>query len=248
MPILRHALPALLLTAVLPGSGWAEMTADERAEFRAEVRAYLMENPELLTEMVAILDSREQDAASARDGRTIAEKSAEIFEDGFSFVRGNPDGDVTIVAFLDYQCGYCKRAHPDMMELLAGDAGVRLIVKELPILGPGSDYAARAAVSTLIVAGPEAYGALNDRLLRVKGQMTEEIVADAIEASGADRAAVIAGMGDPEVTRRIEATRALAQALAIEGTPTFVLGERMVRGYAPIAAMREMVDEARAGG
>ncbi|MBP7242458.1 DsbA family protein [Amaricoccus sp.] len=244
----RLALPALLLTACLPGSGWAEMTSDERAEFRAEVRAYLLENPDVLNEMVALLDARERETAAARDDQIIAEKAAEIFDDGFSFVRGAPDGDVTIVAFLDYQCGYCKRAHPEVLDLLAGDPGIRLVVKELPILGPVSEYASRAAISTLIVAGPEAYGALNDRLLRVKGQLTEELIDAAVAKSGADAEAVRAGMDAPEVTRRIEATRAIAGDLAIQGTPSFVFGNRMVRGYAPLAAMREMVAEVRADG
>lgn len=248
MPILRHALPALLLTAALPGSGWAEMTSDERAEFRAEVRAYLLDNPEILTEMVGILEARETDAAGSRDTRLIAENSAAIFDDGFSFVAGNPEGDVTVVAFFDYQCGFCKRAHPEVVDLLASDGNIRLIIKEFPILGPGSELAARAAISTLMNAGPEAYLALNDRLLRAKGQITEEIVGAAIEAVGADRAAVMAGMNDPEVTRRIEATRALAQALAIEGTPTFVFGDRMLRGFAPIDTMRGMVADVRAAG
>lgn len=248
MPSFRHALPALLLTACLPGSGWAEMTADERAEFRDEVRAYLIENPEVLNEMVAILDARERDAAVERDDRLIAERSVDIFDDGFSYVRGNPEGDVTVVAFLDYQCGYCKRAHPEVMDLLAADSGLKLVVKEFPILGPNSEYAARAAVSTLILAGPDAYAALNDRLLRLKGQLSEEIVRDAIAEAGADPDAVIAGMDAPEVTRRIEATRALATDLSIQGTPSFVFGDQMVRGYAPLAAMRDIVAEVRAGG
>ncbi|MBP7001103.1 DsbA family protein [Amaricoccus sp.] len=244
----RLALPALLLSACLPGSGWADMTADERSEFREEVRAYLLENPDVLNEMVAILDARERDAAAARDDKVLADKAAEIFDDGFSYVRGNPEGDVTVVAFLDYQCTYCKRAHPEVMDLLDGDSGLKVVVKELPILGPTSEYASRAAIATLIVAGPEAYGALNDRLLRHKGQLSEAIIDEEVAETGADLAAVRAAMGTPEVTRRIEATRAVAGDLAIEGTPTFVVGDRLVRGYAPLAAMRDMVADARAGG
>lgn len=242
----RSLIPALLLTAALPGSGWAEMTAGEREEFRAEVRAYLLENPEVLNEMVALIESRQREAEAAGDVGRLAASSQAVFDDGFSFVGGNPEGDVTVVAFLDYQCGYCRRAHPDVAELVASDGGVRLIVKEFPILGPASEQAARAAISTLISAGPEAYAALNDRLLRLEGQLTDARIDATLAEVGVDPAAVRAGMDDPEVTRRIEATRTLAQTLEIQGTPSFVFEDRMLRGYAPLAAMQALLAEVRA--
>jgi len=242
----RSLIPALLLTAALPGSGWAEMTAGEREEFRAEVRAYLLENPEVLNEMVALIEARQREAEAAGDVGRLAASSQAVFDDGFSFVGGNPEGDVTVVAFLDYQCGYCRRAHPDVAELVASDGGVRLIVKEFPILGPASEQAARAAISTLISAGPEAYAALNDRLLRLEGQLTDARIDATLAEVGVDPAAVRAGMDDPEVTRRIEATRALAQTLEIQGTPSFVFEDRMLRGYAPLAAMQALLAEVRA--
>lgn len=242
----RSLIPALLLTAALPGSGWAEMTAGEREEFRAEVRAYLLENPEVLNEMVALIEARQREAEAAGDVGRLAASSQAVFDDGFSFVGGNPEGDVTVVAFLDYQCGYCRRAHPDVAELVASDGGVRLIVKEFPILGPASEQAARAAISTLISAGPEAYAALNDRLLRLEGQLTDARIDATLAEVGVDAAAVRAGMDDPEVTRRIEATRALAQTLEIQGTPSFVFEDRMLRGYAPLAAMQALLAEVRA--
>ncbi|MBA3326578.1 MAG: DsbA family protein, partial [Rhodobacteraceae bacterium] len=113
-------------------------------------------------------------------------------------------------------------------------------------LGPASELAARTAIATLIAAGPEAYAALNDKLLRLDGPVTETSVAATLEAIGVDAAAVQAAMDGPEVARRLETTLALAQALEIQGTPTFVFDDRMLRGYAPIAAMQALVDEARA--
>lgn len=240
-------LPALLLTAALPGSGWADMTPDEREEFRGEVRAYLLDNPEILQEMIALLEERQADATAGEDVDRIAAARDRIFDDGYSFVGGNPDGDVTIVEFLDYQCGFCRRAHPEVQELVEGDGGIRWIVKEFPILGPGSDLAARAAVSTLITAGPESYAALNDRLMRLEGPISEPALdATLADVPGLDVEAVRAGMDDPEVTRRIAETRALAQDLGIQGTPSFVFEDRMLRGYAPLAGMQAMVEEIRA--
>jgi protein-disulfide isomerase len=244
---LLHALPALLLTAALPSSGWADMTAEDREEFREEVRAYLLENPEILTEMVSILETRQADAAETLDGDRIAAQASALFEDGFSFVGGAAEGDVTVVEFLDYQCGYCRKAHPEFTELLESDGNIRWIVKELPILGPGSVLAARAAIATLIGQGPEAYARLNDTLLRSEGPINDASLDAALREAGLDPAAVRAGMEDPEVTRRLEATRALAAELEIQGTPAFVFGDRMLRGFAPVAAMEALVAEARAG-
>lgn len=245
MQFLTKATLVALLLAAAP-TARAEMTDAERAEFRAEVRAYLLENPDILTEMIAALEARQQETTAEMDRQLIAEHAGALFDDGFSFVGGDPEGDVTIVEFLDYQCGYCRRAHPEVMDLLAEDGGVRWIVKELPILGPASEMASRAAVATLIAAGPEAYAALNDRLLRLEGPVTEASVDTALRAVGVDPDAVRAGMDDPEVSRRIEATMTLAQNLAIQGTPTFVLEDRVLRGYVPLEAMREAVAQVRA--
>lgn len=243
---LLGVLPVLLLTAALPSSGWAEMTAEEREEFRDELRSYLLENPEILTEMVGILESRQTDAAEVQDRQKIAEHRQALFEDGFSYAGGPAGADVTVIAFVDYQCGFCRRAHPEFTELLEQDGRIRLIVKELPILGPGSELAARAAISTLIAEGPDAYARLNDTLLRAQGPVTDASLDAALAAAGLDAAAIRAGMDASEVTRRIDATRALAGALEIQGTPAFVFGDRMLRGYAPMPAMQALVAEARA--
>ncbi len=245
-----RVLTTMTLCALLLGAPplRAEMTEAERTELRAEIRAFLLENPDILTEMVAALEARQQETTAERDRQLIAEHAAALFDDGFSFVGGNPEGGVTIVEFLDYQCGYCRRAHPDIMELIAGDGDIRWIVKELPILGPASELAARAAIATLITAGPDAYRALNDRLMRLDGPVTDASVDAALRGEGLDPEAVRARMDDAEVTRRIEATMTLAQDLAIQGTPSFVFKDRMLRGYVPIEAMREIVDQIREAG
>lgn len=243
-----RVLPALLLTAALPGSGWAEMSADEREEFRDEVRAYLLENPEILSEMIGILESRQADAAEALDKQKIAEHRTALFDDGFSYAGGPPEADLTVVEFLDYQCGFCRRAHPELVELLERDGRIRFVVKELPVLGPGSELAARAAIATLIAEGPEAYARLNHALLTAEGPITDASLDAGLRAAGVDPATIRAGMNDAEVTRRIDATRELAMALQIQGTPAFVFGDRMQRGYAPVPVMEALAAEARAGG
>lgn len=240
---------AIVLAVSHAAPAWAQsdMSAAEREDFRTEVRAYLLDNPEILSEMIALLEEKQRASTAAGEGEMIGANAEAIFEDGYSFVGGNPEGSVTVVEFTDYQCGFCKRAHPEVKELVEEDGDIRLIVKEMPILGPGSELGARAAIATLIEEGPEAYARLNDALMTREGQLTDEALDEAFEAAEVGEDAVRAQMDSTEVTRRIEETRALADALEISGTPTFVFGEQMVRGYVPVADMRALVAEQRTG-
>jgi protein-disulfide isomerase len=238
-------LCGLAVAAAVAFPAAAAFDEDERAAIREEVRAYLLENPGVLREMIALLEAEEAEAQATADTELVARHRAALHDDGFSHVGGNPEGDVTVVEFIDYQCGFCRRAHPEVQALLDGDDGVRLVTKELPILGPGSELAARAAVATLIAEGPEAYERLGDALMTLQGEVTETSLEAALRQAELDPEAIRAGMDDEEVTRRLVETRGLAQAMGISGTPTFVIGERMVRGYMPLESMEALVAEAR---
>ena len=237
-PAARAEDPPLRLDAPLDDAA--------RATLQTEIRAYLLAHPEILNEMVTLLETRRQAEAAEADKAMVAGNAAAIFDDGFSFVGGNPEGSVTLVEFLDYQCGYCRRAHPDITRLIDTDGDIRWIVKELPILGPGSELAARAAVATLISAGPEAYVDLNHRLMKLQGQIDAETLDRVLGEAGLDTAAIHAAMQSEEVTRRLQATRELAGALQVSGTPTFVLGDRMLRGAVPLDQMAALVETERA--
>lgn len=221
-------------------------TSDQIDALHGEIRAYLLANPEIVMEMVKLLDEKQKAAAGTDDKALLAANAAAIFDDGFSWVGGNPDGKLTIVEFLDYQCGYCRKAQPEITELIEKDGDVRLIVKEMPILGPGSDLAARAAVATMVAEGPEAYGRLHQELMTTKGQITDAGLDRAFAKAGVDGEKTRAAMDDPEVSRRIDATHALAETLGISGTPTFVVADTMVRGYIPLAQMEGLLRQARA--
>jgi protein-disulfide isomerase len=243
--------PALALVLALAAPAAAQeqsspFTEGERAALHAEIRAYLLEHPELLLEVIQKLEAQQQAEMAKSDEALIAANAAAIFDDGFSHVAGNPEGGVTLVEFLDYQCGYCRRAHPEIAELVASDGDIRLVVKEMPILGPGSELAARAAVATLIAEGPEAYMALHDRLMRLEGPVDDARLDALLAELGHDPVAIRARLDDPEVDRRLAETRALAERLAISGTPTFVVGDRMLGGYLPLEAMQSLVAEVRA--
>ncbi len=225
-----------------------EMTEGERAAFGAEVRAYLMENPEVIIEAVNELERRQQAAQGDRDIDLISANAADIFDDGVSHVGGNPEGDVTLVEFIDYRCGYCRKAHEEVQELVESDGNIRFIVKEFPILGPDSLESSKFAIAVKQVAGDDAYEAAHNTLIKMNGTVTEAALRKLAETLEVDADAVLAEMESDRTGQIIAETRALAQRLQINGTPTFVLEESMVRGYLPLDGMRQIVEQERLDG
>lgn len=222
------------------------LTDAERDAFRAEVRDYLLENPEVLMEAIAVLERRQADEAAAGDAALLAANAAALYEDPHSWVGGNPEGGITIVEFADYRCGYCRKAHPELMQLLELDDDVRYIVKEFPILGEQSTLAARFAISVLRVAGPEAYGRVHDQLYTgFRGDVTPKSLDRLAGELDLDADAILKEMTTPEVDAIIAENHALAQRLRISGTPTFVIGDQMIRGYVPLDALTAIVAEER---
>ncbi len=248
--MLRKIITGLFLACTaLPAAAFEieNMTPDQRSIFRAEIRDFLLENPEILMESIGILEQRRANQALQQEKRMLQENQSRIFNDGISWVAGNPDGDVTIVEFLDYRCGYCKRAHPDMVELLNSDTGVKLIVKEFPILGEESEIAARFAIATMKLEGDEMYAKVHDALMTWNGPMNPGALARIARSAGvADQDAVLEMMNSEDVTAVIAENRALAEALNIQGTPSFIMGEDFVRGFVNIDQMRDIIEDIRA--
>ncbi|SHI49159.1 Protein-disulfide isomerase [Palleronia salina] len=237
-------LAAVLAPALAMGQGaLAQQMSD--AEFGERVRAYLMENPQVIMEAVAALEAQESEAQAAQDNQLVADNADALFRAEGDWVGGNPEGDVTVVEFLDYRCGYCKRAHPEVAELLQSDGNIRLVVKEFPILGEQSVLASRFAMATLEVAGSEAYGEVSDALMTMRGDITADSLGALADELELDGSAIMGAMGTPEIDAKIAENYALAQTMGISGTPSFVFGDQMVRGYVPLEAMRQIVAEER---
>ncbi|WP_372885783.1 DsbA family protein [Shimia sp.] len=232
------ALPATALDL-------ARMSDAERSLFRAEVRSYLLDHPEVIMEAVELLQQREASAEAAQDRALIDALRREIFDDGYSWVGGNPEGDITLVEFVDYRCGYCRRAHEEVKELVAGDGNIRLIYKEFPILGEASMRSSRFAVAVKQLAGDDAYARVHDALITLKAEPTDAVLSRLAGQLGLEAAAIFARMPSDAVSQEIAGTRALAQALSISGTPTFVMQDQMLRGYLPLDAMQALVAEKR---
>jgi protein-disulfide isomerase len=242
-------LALLALLAGLAGPAAAtdltKMSTDERAAFREEVRAYLMENPEVIMEAVQALQDRQAQQQQQNDAALVANNSDAIFNDGISHVAGNPDGDVTLVEFMDYRCTYCRRAFPELQSLVKKDGNIRIIYKEFPILGDESVLASRFAISAQLLNGEAAYDKLHNAMMQMRGNFTTDALVALATELGLDGHAIVAGMTDPRVDQIIGANHALAQTLAISGTPTFVLGDQMIRGYVPLDGMKQLVAQTR---
>ncbi|MCA0961872.1 DsbA family protein [Salipiger bermudensis] len=240
------------LAAALPATAQdfdiSDMTPEQREAFGTQVRDYLLENPQVIMEAVNALENRQAEQQAVADQQIVADNADALFRDGFSYVGGNPDGDITIVEFSDYRCGYCRRAFPEVEELIESDGNIRFIMKEFPILGEDSVTSSRFAIATLMEEGDEAYKAVHDALITLEGEPSEQVLRRLADTLGLDAEAIIARMSDEEVTRRIQETRELATRLQINGTPSFVFGDQMLRGYVPLDGMRQLVEQIRSEG
>lgn len=246
---MKQTLTALMAFLMLSAPALAfdmeAMSDSERTAFRAEIRAYLLDNPEVIMEAVAALEEAQNQAQAQSDVALVQANAADIFDDGYSWVGGNPDGDITLVEFLDYRCGYCRRAHGEVAQLLESDGNIRLIVKELPILGEQSLLASRFAIAAKQVAGDAEYKVLNDALMTMNGDVSETSLRRLSDTLGFETDAIIAAMDSDAVTQEIARTRALAQRLEINGTPTFVMQDQLLRGYLPLDQMQALVADLR---
>lgn len=242
-----RVLPAALLAMSVALPAAAEMTQAERDDLRKEIRAYLLENPEVLVEAMNELQAREDKAAANRDAQVLQDHAEAIFNDPNSWVGGNPDGDITVVEFMDYRCGYCRKAYQEVDELVKSDGNIRYVVKEFPILGDQSVISSRFAIAVRQLHGDAAYKQAYDALITLRGDATPESLSTVATTLGLDPQPILARMNSDEVTAVIAANHQLANLMDISGTPTFVVDKTMVRGYVPLDGMRQIVAGAREG-
>ncbi|MEM9043212.1 MAG: DsbA family protein [Pseudomonadota bacterium] len=238
------SLLAPAMTAAQSTTTPTELGEPDRDKLRAEIRAYLLDNPEVILEALEILEQRRELQAQAADKSLIATYANQIFDDGHSFVAGNPNGDITLVEFLDYRCHYCKQAHPQIAELLKSDPNIKLVVKEFPILGPNSVAAGRIAIAAAAIDDTK-YKALNDALMTFKGNLTERAAYRVAEGVGYDTDTLRAEADSDATTEKLNANFQLAQVMGLNGTPSFILEDEVIRGFLPAAQMQALIDEKR---
>lgn len=219
-----------------------EKPAATEDEFGERVRAYLLSNPQVLREVIAELAKQEELAAATDRKGLLASLTTELKEDGYSFVAGNPDGDVTIVEFFDYRCGYCKQSFPEVMKVVEADGNIRLVLKEFPILGADSFLAAQAAIASIEQG---KYLELHTALMNSRGSLTIERLRNIADDVGLDVAKLEEDMKKDAVRTVVEKNYALAKKLGISGTPAFVIGDEFIPGVISTEQMHALVAAAR---
>jgi protein-disulfide isomerase len=244
---MRRHLAALAISslAALPVLAQEPFNAAQKEALDARIRSFLIENPEVILEVFEVLEKRREVAEVEADAEKVARLGPDILAGAPNPVLGNPAGDVTVVKFSDYRCGFCKTAAPIVADLIAGDPGVRVVIREFPILGEDSVLAARVALAAAMQPG-DVFERVHDALMAHRGPMTEDVLVGLAGEAGADTAALSREIQNPEIVETIRGTYALARELGIEGTPSFIIGGRVVRGMMQIDQMRGLVAEARA--
>jgi protein-disulfide isomerase len=216
-------------TPVPAGKAGEAFSPEQRRAIEGIIKEYLLANPELILEVQTALESRMEEIQAKKIQTTIAAQAQEIYRNPDAPVAGNPKGDITVVEFFDYNCGYCKRAFSDVAKLIDKDPKVRVVFKELPILSKGSEEAARVA---LAAKAQGKYWPVHQALLTLRGQANEQTALAAAEKVGVDMAKLKSDMKSEAVTKEIARVRELAQAMGIQGTPYFLVGDRTIAGAA----------------
>lgn len=216
----------------------------QREEIGEIVRDYLLENPQVLLEVQEAFEARQQAEIEAQRSTIIETASDDLFRNPNDPVLGNPAGDVTIVEFFDYNCGFCQRAMEDMNQIIASDPNVRFVLKEFPILGPESQQAHMVALAFHRIM-PEKYAQFHERLMNFSGRAGEASAISIATELGADEAQLRSEMQNPINVASIENTYSIAQSLGITGTPSYVIGDQLVPGALGVEELRTRVEQVR---
>ena len=229
------AVVAALVTAVTlvviwrmaPGVVDAPSASLDEKKIVGVVHDYLTKNPEILVEMTTELDKRQQAEQASQQEKVISDNADALFRSPLSYSAGNPNGDVTVVEFFDYNCGFCRRALPDLVKLIDSDDKVKVVFKELPIFGEESEAAAKAALA----AGKQGkYFEMHQKLYADPGKADKDKALRAAAELGLDVPQLEKDMEDPSIQQALDETKDLAQKLGLQGTPLYLIGDRVVPG------------------
>jgi protein-disulfide isomerase len=241
--IILSALAVVLSgLALLIATGILDAGKPASPDFAVQAREYLLANPEILVEALRQFEERQQVTEANELQTVIAERRDEIFADPGSPVAGNRNGDVTLVEFFDYNCPYCRKAAPQIQQAIKDDPDLKLVFKEWPILGPGSEFAAKAALAS---QRHGKYDVFHKGLMAFPGRVSEASTMTVAEQVGLDLERLKRDMEDPAIMAMIERNRALANDLRINGTPSFVVGDQIIRGLVDLATLQRSVADAR---
>jgi|TARA_B110000196_G_scaffold32827_1_gene24790 protein-disulfide isomerase len=233
---------SVFITCSAKADIFTDLSDNDRLIIQKEIRAYILNNPEVIIEAVKSLENKTQEES---DLSLIQSSYDELFNDNISWQGGNLNGDITIIEFLDYRCGYCRKAHNEVRKLIKSDKNIRLIIKEYPILGEKSTLSSRLAISVLQKSGPKYYKIVHDKLMTENINLNESSIIKLLENLNINASEVLGHINSNEVTNHLRRIRALGQRLKISGTPTFIIEENIIRGYVDYNQMKKIIKNIR---
>lgn len=238
---LMKLAPFALIAAMLSP---AALSADELSEDRIKELVYeaILENPQIIMDAVRLLEERQQQDQAAAAAAVLNTERDRLEQDPNAIILGNPEGDVTVVEFFDYNCPYCRRVMPEVDALVAQDPNVRLVYREWPILGEGSVFAARAA---LAARQQGKYEEFHVAMMGMQGRAEEASVLRIARSVGLDIDQLRRDMDAPEVSEHIQTSMELTRALGFSGTPSFVIGDALIPGYVEAQVLIDQVEAVR---
>jgi protein-disulfide isomerase len=246
-----HRIAGILIAAlVLGASSSLVAAADEglseaqKAAVEALIERYIAEHPDRILDSVRAYSKKKEEEAKAAAASNVVALSEEILRDPKAPFAGNPDGDVTVVEFFDYRCGYCKRSLDMVMTLIKEDENLRFVFKEFPILSPESRRAAQAALAS---AAQGKYLEFHYALMNSRGNFEDQQIMDIAAEVGLDVDRLASDMESAEIASYLDSQQELARALDISGTPTFIVEGTIIRGAVEIEALRKAIEEERQG-
>jgi|TARA_B110000305_G_scaffold59844_1_gene66275 protein-disulfide isomerase len=208
---------------------------EQKNEIKKMIRNYILEYPEIIPEAVEVLRSR-QNISRIKDSQNL------LYNDGYSFVAGNKNGDVTLVEFYDYNCGYCKQVPDVLARLIEEDKNLKVIFKELPILAETSQFASVAAMASMKQG---KFSKFHSAMMKNKRALTEDLILKIATDSGIDEAQLLIDMEDPKIEENIMKTKYLVQNIGISGTPGFVIGNQIIPGFIPYEKLKAIITKER---
>lgn len=251
LPVYFAAAASVIASATLTASismAASEFTPAQKTGVEKIVHDYLVKNPEVIKEAIDELEKRQKDAEAATRAKAVNEQTDKLFNSPNQAVVGNPNGDVTLVEFFDYNCGYCKHAMSDMLTLLKTDPKLRVVLKEFPVLGPGSVEAAKVAVAVRMQDKTgQKYLEFHTKLLGGRGQADGARALAVAKDVGLDMTRLQKDLASNEIKATINENLKLGDELGLSGTPSYVIGKDVVVGAVGLDALKQQISTARCG-
>ena len=235
------ALAAAAASFALPARA-DEFTPAQKQELGAFIHDYLVNNPDVLRDAIVALDKRDKATAEADQQKVVESKSGQLFSSKYQATIGNPKATATLVEFFDYNCHFCKGALPDITKLIKGDSNLKLVLKDFPVLGPGSVEAAKVASAARNQLPGDKFWAFHAKLLAMHGPIGKPEALAVAKELGLDMDKLAKDMESPDVKAGLDETMQLADALQINGTPTFVVGQDVVVGAVGYDQLKDKID------